>query len=217
MVRLSAPTVRLCFERRFGLSAMRPMRRKLCRRRFCAGISDWRAFEQRSAFGTWIYRIAVNCALNRVGKPEIEAEYRHGEESDPEEKTVQVAAQDAGPERVLLSREIKRGAGDGDAAADAGGEDSVCAAAPGGSLDERDRRGAGDRAERGETGGVSRGAEIAAGTGAAAGDRMKHLSEEELVELYYGEGGAPASRASGGVPGVLGAVCGVEAEILRER
>ncbi len=49
----------------------------------------------------------MNCALNRVGKSEIEAEYRHGEESDPETKTVQVAAQEAGPERVLLSREIK--------------------------------------------------------------------------------------------------------------
>jgi RNA polymerase sigma-70 factor (ECF subfamily) len=48
----------------------------------------------------------VNCALNRISRPGIEAEYRHGEESDPEEKTVQVATQDADPERVLLSREI---------------------------------------------------------------------------------------------------------------
>ena len=47
-------------------------------------------FEQRSTFGTWVYRIAVNCALNRVGQPGIEAEYTHGEESDPEMKTVQV-------------------------------------------------------------------------------------------------------------------------------
>jgi RNA polymerase sigma-70 factor, ECF subfamily len=64
------------------------------------------SFQQSSAFGTWIYRIAVNCALNRISRPGIEAEYRHGEESDPEEKTVQVAAQDADPERMLLSREI---------------------------------------------------------------------------------------------------------------
>ena len=63
-------------------------------------------FEQRSTFGTWVYRIAVNCALNRVGQPGIEAEYRHGEESDPEAKTVQVAAKDADPERVLLGREV---------------------------------------------------------------------------------------------------------------
>ena len=63
-------------------------------------------FEQRSTFGTWVYRIAVNCALNRVGQPGIEAEYTHGEEGDPEMKTVQVATQDADPERVLLGREV---------------------------------------------------------------------------------------------------------------
>jgi RNA polymerase sigma-70 factor (ECF subfamily) len=74
---------------------------------FLRGYQRLENFEQRSSFGTWIYRIAVNCALNRVGKPEIEAEYRHGEESDPEQKTIQVAARDAGPERALLSREIK--------------------------------------------------------------------------------------------------------------
>ena len=62
-------------------------------------------FEQRSAFGTWVYRIAVNCALSRMGRPEIEAEYTHGEETDPEARTVQVASRDADPERSLLGRE----------------------------------------------------------------------------------------------------------------
>jgi RNA polymerase sigma-70 factor, ECF subfamily len=74
---------------------------------FLRGYQRLESFEQRSAFGTWIYRIAVNCALNRMGRPEIEAEYRHGDESNSEEKTVQVAAQDAGPERMLLAREIQ--------------------------------------------------------------------------------------------------------------
>jgi RNA polymerase sigma-70 factor (ECF subfamily) len=73
---------------------------------FLRGYQRLESFQQRSAFGTWIYRIAVNCALNRISQPGIEAEYRHGEESDPAEKTVQVAAQDADPERALLSGEI---------------------------------------------------------------------------------------------------------------
>jgi RNA polymerase sigma-70 factor (ECF subfamily) len=73
---------------------------------FLRGYQRLESFQKRSSFGTWIYRIAVNCALNRISQPGIEAEYRHGEESDPEAKTVQVAAQDADPERVLLSREI---------------------------------------------------------------------------------------------------------------
>jgi RNA polymerase sigma-70 factor (ECF subfamily) len=85
---------------------MKPMRRRLCRRHFLRGYQRLESYQQRSSFGTWIYRIAVNCALNRISQPRIEAEYRHGEESDPEEKTVQVATKDADPERVLLSREI---------------------------------------------------------------------------------------------------------------
>jgi RNA polymerase sigma-70 factor, ECF subfamily len=73
---------------------------------FLRGYQRLESYEQRSAFGTWIYRIAVNCALSRISRPGIEAEYRHGEESNPEEKTVQVASRDADPERLLLSREI---------------------------------------------------------------------------------------------------------------
>lgn len=73
---------------------------------FLRGYQRLASYEGRSGFGTWIYRIAVNCALNRISQPGIDAEYRHGEEGDPEEKTVQVAAKDADPERVLLSKEI---------------------------------------------------------------------------------------------------------------
>lgn len=73
---------------------------------FLRGYQRLESYQGRSAFGTWIYRIAVNCALNRIGQPGIEADYRHSDESDPEEKTVQVASRDADPERVLLSKEI---------------------------------------------------------------------------------------------------------------
>ena len=73
---------------------------------FLRGYQRLESYQGRSSFGTWIYRIAVNCALNRISQPEIEADYRHGEQGNPEEKTVQVAARDADPERVLLSREI---------------------------------------------------------------------------------------------------------------
>jgi RNA polymerase sigma-70 factor, ECF subfamily len=73
---------------------------------FLRGYQRLESYQHRSSFGTWIYRIAVNCALNRVSRPGIEAEYRHGEESDPEEKTVQVATRDADPQRMVLSGEI---------------------------------------------------------------------------------------------------------------
>lgn len=71
---------------------------------FLRGYQRLGSFQHRSGFGTWIYRIAVNCALDRIQQPEIEAEFRYGEEG---ERTVQVATQDASPERLLLSREIR--------------------------------------------------------------------------------------------------------------
>jgi RNA polymerase sigma-70 factor, ECF subfamily len=73
---------------------------------FLRGYQRLENFQRRCAFGTWIYRIAVNCALNRLNTAGIEADRRAGEEDDPEEMTVQVAAQEADPERSLLSREI---------------------------------------------------------------------------------------------------------------
>jgi RNA polymerase sigma-70 factor (ECF subfamily) len=73
---------------------------------FLRGYQRLDSYQGQSAFGTWIYRIAVNCALNRIGKPGIEADYRHGNENDPEQKTVQVASREADPERAVLSAEI---------------------------------------------------------------------------------------------------------------
>lgn len=73
---------------------------------FLRGYQRLRSFQQRSSFGTWIYRIAVNCALNRIRQSGIEAQYQVGEEGDPQEKNVQVAAEEADPLRSLLSHEI---------------------------------------------------------------------------------------------------------------
>jgi RNA polymerase sigma-70 factor, ECF subfamily len=73
---------------------------------FLRGYQRLAGFQLRSGFGTWIYRIAVNCALNRIHSSGVDADYRLGEENDPEQKTVQVAADTADPERSLLSREI---------------------------------------------------------------------------------------------------------------
>jgi RNA polymerase sigma-70 factor (ECF subfamily) len=74
---------------------------------FLRGYQRLQSFESRSEFGTWIYRIAVNCALNMINKRKIEATYRIGEEIDPQSRQVQVADGSAGPERTLLSREIE--------------------------------------------------------------------------------------------------------------
>ena len=62
-------------------------------------------FESRSDFGTWIYRIAVRCALDKVGGSKVDESRRNSETTDREQ--VQLADQEAGPERLLLSGEIR--------------------------------------------------------------------------------------------------------------
>ena len=63
-------------------------------------------FESRANFGTWIYRIAVRCALDKVAGRKGEDSSRVAEAADPEQDEVQVADASAGPERLLLSGEI---------------------------------------------------------------------------------------------------------------
>ena len=64
-------------------------------------------FDARSDFRTWIYRIAVNCALQIVKKRRSEAAVPIAEEYDGDSPSVQLADGKAGPERLLLDREIE--------------------------------------------------------------------------------------------------------------
>ena len=50
---------------------------------FLRGYQQLERFQRRSAFGTWIHRIAVNCALNRISQPRTKADYRHAGDNDP--------------------------------------------------------------------------------------------------------------------------------------
>jgi RNA polymerase sigma-70 factor (ECF subfamily) len=72
---------------------------------FMRGYRKLDGFEARSNFGTWIYRIAVHCALDRISR-------RSGENSrvnvsaDAEPEVVQLPDRAPGPEQILLSKEI---------------------------------------------------------------------------------------------------------------
>jgi RNA polymerase sigma-70 factor, ECF subfamily len=72
---------------------------------FLRGYQKLKDFEGRSTMATWIYRIAANCALDIVSRRKPET--RIGEENDPEQHEVQLPDVKAGPERLLLSREIE--------------------------------------------------------------------------------------------------------------
>jgi RNA polymerase sigma-70 factor (ECF subfamily) len=73
---------------------------------FLRGYRKLEGFESRSNFGTWIYRIAVRCALDKIGGRRRDDSSRVADETDPEEEQVQVADEGAGPDRLLLSGEI---------------------------------------------------------------------------------------------------------------
>jgi RNA polymerase sigma-70 factor, ECF subfamily len=74
---------------------------------FLRGYQKLESFESRSEFGTWIYRIAVNGALNMMTKRKVEATHQIAEDADPRQHQVQVADTAADPERLLLSQEIE--------------------------------------------------------------------------------------------------------------
>jgi RNA polymerase sigma-70 factor (ECF subfamily) len=73
---------------------------------FLRGYRKLESFESRSNFGTWIYRIAVRCALDRIGGKRVDESRRVAEAPDLEQDQVQVADAAAGPDRLLLSGEI---------------------------------------------------------------------------------------------------------------
>src|ERR1700753_128939 len=56
---------------------------------------------------TSVYRVGANFALEVVAKRRPEAQSRIAEENDPEHSEVQLADIKAGPDRLLLSREIE--------------------------------------------------------------------------------------------------------------
>lgn len=70
------------------------------------------SFEARSTFSTWLYRIASNCALDLLAKRKqdkthiVESDARE-DEANPEERTLDYASPQPGPERMLLSTELR--------------------------------------------------------------------------------------------------------------
>jgi RNA polymerase sigma-70 factor, ECF subfamily len=72
---------------------------------FLRAYQRLKSFEGRASMATWFYRIAANCALDLASRRKPET--RIGEENDPGQQQVQLPDRQAGPDRLLLSREIE--------------------------------------------------------------------------------------------------------------
>jgi len=75
---------------------------------FLRGYERLPSFQFRAGFGTWIYRIAVNCAFDCVRRREPDEDRCTVENTDSDAGRMQeqVADLSAGPERLLLSQEM---------------------------------------------------------------------------------------------------------------
>jgi len=74
---------------------------------FLRAYKQLHSFDGRAAFGTWLYRIATNCALDllrsRKTRPEVAAP---SGDNDGFDWLAQAAAHDPSPERLTLSSQI---------------------------------------------------------------------------------------------------------------
>jgi len=75
---------------------------------FLSAYRNLSRFEQRSNFGTWLYRIAMNCALDLKEKrrPEVGA-MQIAEDPEPGEQQVQIASHAPDHDQLVFSGQVK--------------------------------------------------------------------------------------------------------------
>ena len=64
-------------------------------------------FDERASFGTWLYRIAVNCSLDLVRSRKRRSEHMAPVDSEMEDPVLSLPAQDPTPDRLAMSGEVR--------------------------------------------------------------------------------------------------------------
>jgi RNA polymerase sigma-70 factor, ECF subfamily len=83
---------------------------ELLQETFLRAYKSLHRFELRSSFYTWLYRIAVNRCLDFLKAKKISDTYQIADnpEHDEDNREIQIATNDPGPERLLLSAEARQ-------------------------------------------------------------------------------------------------------------
>jgi RNA polymerase sigma-70 factor, ECF subfamily len=64
-------------------------------------------FDERASFGTWLYRIAVNCSLDLVRSRKRRNEHMAPEDSEMEDPVLSLPALEPTPDRMAMSGEVR--------------------------------------------------------------------------------------------------------------
>jgi RNA polymerase sigma-70 factor (ECF subfamily) len=64
-------------------------------------------FDERASFGTWLYRIAVNCSLDLVRSRKRRSEHMAPVDSEMEDPVLSLPAPDPTPDRLAMSGEVR--------------------------------------------------------------------------------------------------------------
>src|SRR5579871_3499615 len=98
---------RSLFRIAFRMTGNEPDAEDVVQESFLRAYRQLNKFDERASFGTWLYRIAVNCALDHV-----RARKRRGEQQPAEDAPgdpVSVArSHEPSPDRLALSGEVRQ-------------------------------------------------------------------------------------------------------------
>lgn len=97
---------RTLFRLAFRMTGNEPDAEDVVQESFLRAYRQLNRFDERASFGTWLYRIAVNCALDLVRSRKRRAEQQPAEDgrSNP---LVAAVSRDPAPDRLALSGELR--------------------------------------------------------------------------------------------------------------
>jgi RNA polymerase sigma-70 factor (ECF subfamily) len=101
--RHSRPLFRLAYR----MTASQQDAEDVVQESFLRAYKQLARFDDRASFGTWLYRIAVNCSLDLVRSRKRRNEHLAPQGSELEDPVMLLPSPDATPERLALSGEVR--------------------------------------------------------------------------------------------------------------
>src|SRR5579871_3118266 len=95
------------FRLAFRMTGSEPDAEDVVQESFLRAYRQLGKFDERASFGTWLYRIAVNCALDLVRARKRRSEHLAPQDPDMDDPMLSLPSGDPTPERYALSSEVR--------------------------------------------------------------------------------------------------------------